>query len=353
MNITKIAAVCGRRDAGPGAVLGLALAWLKRRAAALGLVAALLAAGGAEALQINPSFVDGAGQTWNSTRRGVISQAIEDWELWILEDQTVDVTLTFSHAGTGGYLGQWGVSGSFYEGTDIYPWTDGVIQTIHFNVDVFPNTGSGYLWWDSTPDTADDQPIDGWDALSVARHEMGHMMGFTDGFYVDDVFTPSERNRWRDHIVGTTFDPGGLNVTMASAGNLGHVANSGSTAGDLMTPAQVNGVRTTISQIDLAMLALAHDYTIRTGQPGDLNEDGFVGQGDLDIVLSQWGRTGPGILDPRADVNGDEFVGQYDLDQVLESWGQGTQPPGVPEPATLGTFALGGIALLRRKRKSR
>ena len=95
------------------------------------------------------------------------------------------------------------------------------------------------------------------------------------------------------------------------------------------------------------------DLTIDVACSGDRNGDGFVGQGDLDIVLAQWGRTGPEITDPRADTNGDEFVGQYDLDTVLEDWGQGTAPPVVPEPATLGMFALGGIALLRRKRKSR
>ena len=87
---------------------------------------------------------------------------------------------------------------------------------------------------------------------------------------------------------------------------------------------------------------------------GDLNEDGFVGQFDLDIVLAQWGNSGDEITDPRADPSGDNFVGQTDLDYVLAMWGLGTPPEvSVPEPATLGMFALCGLALLRRKPKSR
>jgi len=32
-------------------------------------------------------------------------------------------------------------------------------------------------------------------------------------------------------------------------------------------------------------------------------------------------------------------------------WASGVQPAGVPEPATLSLLALGGLALLRRRRK--
>ena len=53
----------------------------------------------------------------------------------------------------------------------------------------------------------------------------------------------------------------------------------------------------------------------------------------------------PHAADPRADVNGDDFVGQADLDTVLTDWGLGTPP--VPEPATLSLLALSGSALLR------
>ena len=70
--------------------------------------------------------------------------------------------------------------------------------------------------------------------------------------------------------------------------------------------------------------------------PGDQNDDGFVGQGDLDLVLGQWGRGAPPhepIIDPRADANHDNFVGQGDLDIVLSHWGEGTLPHGlIPDP---------------------
>ena len=84
---------------------------------------------------------------------------------------------------------------------------------------------------------------------------------------------------------------------------------------------------------------------------GDLNDDGWVGQADLDIVLAMWGNSGAGITDPRADENEDDFVGQTDLDFVLADWGQGvplTAP--VPEPATMCLLAIGGAMLLKRRR---
>jgi len=100
----------------------------------------------------------------------------------------------------------------------------------------------------------------------------------------------------------------------------------------------------------LAPPTLNDDATCIVVIEGDLNEDGFVGQADLDIVLAMWGN-GPIIPDPRADVNEDDFVGQTDLDYVLAAWGQGTPPEApVPEPATLSLIGLGALSLLRRRR---
>lgn len=91
-----------------------------------------------------------------------------------------------------------------------------------------------------------------------------------------------------------------------------------------------------------------HTATIMLGYLGDLDDNGFVGQDDLDIVLGAWGTSPPS--DTRADPSGDNFVGQDDLDTVLGDWGQGTPPPSVPEPAILSLLALGVLATMRRRR---
>ena len=78
--------------------------------------------------------------------------------------------------------------------------------------------------------------------------------------------------------------------------------------------------------------------------PADLNDDGFVGPADLDVVLGQWGNSGVDITDPRADINADDFVGQGDLDHILADWGRGTSAP-VPEPATLSLMGMASLAV--------
>ncbi len=78
---------------------------------------------------------------------------------------------------------------------------------------------------------------------------------------------------------------------------------------------------------------------------GDLDEDGFVGADDLDIVLAEWGDSvTPGST---PDPSGDGSVGQADLDIVLNDWGQSTQP--IPEPLCLVMLLAGGIGLTRRR----
>jgi hypothetical protein len=213
-----------------------------------------------QAVAIIPLYVNGADQTWDPVRQGVVQQAIDDWQTKILDNQTINITFDFTNAGTSGYLAAWAGSFSVPLGTDVYPWTSGVTQTIHFNADYF--SGTHYTWWDPTPTTSNDLPPAAWDALSVARHELGHGLGFVPYFYKDNLFAPGEIDKWTSHITGTTFDPGGLNVSMASSTNLAHVLNSGSMAGDLMVPALVNGARRDISTTDVSMLHLAYGYQV-------------------------------------------------------------------------------------------
>lgn len=83
---------------------------------------------------------------------------------------------------------------------------------------------------------------------------------------------------------------------------------------------------------------------------GDCNNDGFVGQGDLDLVLANWGTSVP--PGHPADRNGDEFVGQGDLDRVLNDWGLNNPPvTPVPEPTAAMLLGVGWAAWIRSRRR--
>ena len=231
----------------------------------------LLSLPGQATLSINPTYLDSAGETWDPTSRGVVEQAISEW-LAVLDsinpsdDHQIDITFDFTNAGATGYLGQWqGSSSGLFAGDNRLPW-ENTTHIIHFNADRFDDSQPNYSWWDPTPaDDGSDQPFEAWDLLSVARHEIGHALGFTS-FYAYDLATASEFYPWESLITNVgpdaIFDLGGLNVTLASPTDVAHVANSGSSLDDLMTPALPNGTRHYISDLNLQMLSLAYGYRI-------------------------------------------------------------------------------------------
>lgn len=206
-------------------------------------------------LILNPTFVNAEGQTWDSVKSGVVNQAISDWQQVFSgvngSSKTINFDVTFSQAG-GTYLGQMGLG--FSGGGDILPWSSGTTKELRFNADFFDGTNgtTNQLWFDPTPTTHGDQPFSDWDALSVARHEIGHMLGFTS-FYKVGATSP-----WEDLIVTDIFDAAGLNVAM-NPGDAAHVAQNPEV---LMSPALTNSVRQSISSTEAQMLSLAYGYDL-------------------------------------------------------------------------------------------
>ncbi|MDP6544170.1 MAG: PEP-CTERM sorting domain-containing protein [Phycisphaerae bacterium] len=91
--------------------------------------------------------------------------------------------------------------------------------------------------------------------------------------------------------------------------------------------------------------------------PGDANGDQLVNEEDLVLLNAQWGERGAGLS---CDFDGDGDVDVDDFQILNAQWGyDGTGGGGAPvmpgsetpEPATMSLLALGGLLILRRRRR--
>jgi len=81
---------------------------------------------------------------------------------------------------------------------------------------------------------------------------------------------------------------------------------------------------------------------------GDINLDGLVDENDRLALAAGFGSQG-GWAD--GNLDGDDLVDIADLTILRTNLGMAATTGTVPEPATLGLLGLGGLALLRRRKK--
>lgn len=184
----------------------------------------------------------------------------------------------------------------------------------------------------------------------------------------------NEPERPAYEVIGIAQLDGQLEASLA---NLGNGLGSAFQLGDVVTIIEAASVFGRFDQIaattptntmpENSAWAVVYEATAVVAELalfGDANLNGQIEQGDLDAVLTNWGRNNVAIADPsmyvswiEGDFDGDGIVAQADLDAVLTRWGSTTAPsfalnPAlVPEPsvAVIGMATFGaGIGRHRR-----
>jgi len=90
---------------------------------------------------------------------------------------------------------------------------------------------------------------------------------------------------------------------------------------------------------------------------GDYDNDGLVGQGDLDLVLLHWGDDADTTPAGWTNDLPSGAIDQDELDRVLLNWGAAAEgiaaTSAVPEPSTVMMLAMAWIALSLGRRLRR
>ncbi len=153
---------------------------------------------------------------------------------------------------------------------------------------------------------------------------------------------------WVDNFVLNTLELGGVNGgKIRLVDNFDNQEDGGAVEALYVS----NLVFNAGGQVDLNGLSL---YYLNGGDPkqlfiGDCNLDGSVDLLDLDTLAYNWGNS----IDvdwAEGDFNGDGKIDLLDLNLIAANWGSAPALGNVPEPATLSILAIGGLAMLRRRR---
>ncbi|XAL99913.1 PEP-CTERM sorting domain-containing protein [Phycisphaeraceae bacterium D3-23] len=154
-------------------------------------------------------------------------------------------------------------------------------------------------------------------------------------------------NNAKSTALGGTLDIQLINGFAPDAGDTFDIFNLASSTGtfaDMLLPTLDSGLGWHLGK-------LYTDGELHVELAGDLNQDGFVGAEDLDILLANWGESVLAFDYSAGDASGDGVVGQADLAIVQAHFGAGAPGGNVPEPGSAALLALGAMALMRRRRR--
>jgi len=205
-------------------------------------------------------------------------------------------------------------------------------------------------------------PVSNWTSSTMALNQGGDTIGLWDSFenYTGDNVDHANA------IVNLTYTddpdfPDSNNSASITLNDLGADPTDG-LSWDISFVGDAVGSNNAAAAGDVSIFHAGGDigspgsFTTQTGGtvPGDYDNDGLVGQGDLDLVLLNWGSTAPPVPGGWINEQPDGLIGQTELDGVLLNWGNmapALAAASVPEPTTVVLLGLATLLLPATRRQ--
>jgi hypothetical protein len=200
-------------------------------------------------LRINATFDPSV----TAAQRVVIQQAIDEWQAIVQNAGSTrnpyPITFSFTNLGPGSGTLAFTTTSVDRSSGDLLSANMSFNTQTTFFVDPTPGSDCPFIQGCCVPPACQPPPPNSFDLLSVARHEMGHAVGWTSSPRVTNLMS------------GSDFNPPRLNIPIVTA--TGTHTDPAWLANDLMVPTIPTATRRPISLYPAASLvARAYEYTV-------------------------------------------------------------------------------------------